>query len=279
MQVKQGDRGQLVRLVQASIGVGVDGAFGPATAAAVAAARAAHGLPPGEVADEALFAALGVGLVRGIDVSHHNGVIDWQAVAASGVKFAWVKCTQNDGYADPMFGANVAAARKVGILCGAYHFAVAERNDAPQEVAWFLRCCGSLQLDLPPVLDLESNPGDLTAAQLCAWADEWRRLVHEATGGDPLLYTGLSFLIDRMGGGRALAPGWRLWVARYNGAADPCTAPYPNLGAFDRYTVWQYTQNGRVPGIGGDVDLDVLPGGVDAIAALCLRADVQGPGN
>lgn len=285
MILERGDHGQFVRLLQLAIGVDADGAFGGKTAAAVDAKRRALGLVAGEFADDRLLDAIGCGVIRGADFSHHNGVIDFARVRAAGIRFCWVKCTQNDGNVDPMFGANVAAARKAGILVGAYHFAVAGRGDAAAEATWFLRCVGSLaRLDLPPVLDLESNPGALNPADLSAWADAWRGYVRDACGIDPLLYTGMAFLHDKLAGGRLLAKGWRLWIARYlgGGAVDPCVEPYTDLGAFDGFTVWQYSQGGRVDGCGGAVDLNYLAGGEAALSSLCAKFYADGlfaPGN
>jgi lysozyme len=61
--------------------------------------------------------------VLGIDVSHHNGEVDWFAVARSDVKFAYVKATDGHGFVDPRFGQSWAQMREAGLLRGAYHFA------------------------------------------------------------------------------------------------------------------------------------------------------------
>lgn len=285
MELKRGDRGQLVGMLQAAIGVAADRAFGPATEAMVVAKRAALKLPSSHVADAALLDALGIGLIRGADVSHHNGAIDFAAMRASGIRFVWIKCTQNDGNADPMFRANVAAARAAGVLVGAYHFAIAGHGDVAAEMAWFLSHLDGLgALDLPAALDVETDPGDLSVAELCAWVEAARDLVCKATGKDPVLYTGSAFLRDQLGGCATMGGGMRLWIARYlgGGAVDPCAPPFTDLGAFDAYTVWQHSDAGTVPGCHGPVDLNWLPGGESALLSLCAPFYADGlsaPGN
>ncbi|HEV7717761.1 MAG TPA: GH25 family lysozyme, partial [Arsenicitalea sp.] len=92
--------------------------------------------------------------VRGIDVSHHQGKIDWPGVAVTGVSFAYIKASEGGDHVDTAFGPNWSGARSVGITVGAYHFFTLCRPGAEQ-AANFLRVLPLDQPMLPPVIDLE----------------------------------------------------------------------------------------------------------------------------
>jgi lysozyme len=273
MLLRYGDNGQIVADLQRVLRVKADGEIGPKTAAACRAFQAAQGLPVGPI-DMRTLAAAGVDPLPGIDVSHWQGKIDWRKVAAAGVRFVFVKASQDETSTDKTFAGNVRGAAGAGLPVGAYHFAWPETHDDPDdEAAGFLRAVepvGDL-LTLPAVLDLEANPGNLSPKALEQWALTWCEAVRTATGRMPLLYSGAgkagSFVNVRLDGGKALAAaGVRLWTARYRGAGavDPGAA----LGAWKRWAIWQWTGHGRVDGIVGDVDRNWLAGGQAALDAL-----------
>lgn len=271
MIYKQGDTGSVVRLIQRAVGADADGVWGPLTTQAVKAWQRANGL-----ADDGVVGKLSLALIlqpepepiHGVDVSHYQGTIDWPPVAAAGVRFAYCKATQGNGGADATFVPNVQRALAAGLLVGAYHFAVPDHRagDAVAEAQACVARMRGLQLQLPPVLDLETNADKLSPAELEQWALDWLAEVQRLTGRRPLLYSCTSFLVARAGRGTRIAKGgYRYWVARYRGgqAVDP--GP---LAAFDDWTIWQNSGHGKVPGISRPVDLDVLHGGEQALAAL-----------
>ena len=92
--------------------------------------------------------------IRGIDVSQHQGTIDWQLVAADDVEFAVIKATEGGDHVDKNFAANFAAARKARLAVGAYHFFTFCRPGAEQ-AANFLATVPRDQPVLPPVVDIE----------------------------------------------------------------------------------------------------------------------------
>src|ERR1700677_3355012 len=95
--------------------------------------------------------------VPGIDVSHYQGDIDWHAVAASGVKFAYIKATEGAAYIDPSFAQNVVGAQAAGVLVGVYHFLTA--GDWLAQASNFLETARA-QLSgpiLPSALDIEET--------------------------------------------------------------------------------------------------------------------------
>jgi lysozyme len=190
------------------------------------------------------------GPLPGIDVSHWQGTIDWNAVAADGVEFAFIKATEGGDYTDPRFAANWAGAQRAGVVRGAYHF-FRPQTDALAQAAHFLRTVQLSPGDLPPVLDVEVTDGR-SAAQIAAGVRAWLQEVERATGRRPILYTRASFWTGQMGGGFGEYP---LWVAHYG-------VSQPNIPAeWSGWTFWQHSDAGRVDGISGDVDLDWFNGG------------------
>lgn len=201
------------------------------------------------------------GHAQGIDVSHYNGNIDWQQVAAAGKTFAFIKATEGTKYQDNQFLINVQGAREANILVGAYHFLNATTADgARQEAANFARALDSAggRLDLPPVMDYENNPKGLTPAQINevahAFLDEMERL----TGRQPIVYTGNVFA-SKFDPTFSM---YKLWVARYSTTQKPTAVP-----AWNNWWAWQYSSTGSVPGIRYQVDLDEYNGTIDELRA------------
>lgn len=189
------------------------------------------------------------GPLPGIDVSHWQGAIDWDAVEDDGVEFAFIKATEGGDYTDPRFAANWAGARQAGVVRGAYHF-FRPQTDAMAQVAHFLRTVQLAPGDLPPVLDVEVTDGR-SAAQIAAGVRTWLQEVERVTGRRPILYTRASFWTGQMGGGFG---GYPLWVAHYGVSS-------PNIPAeWSGWTFWQHSDAGRVDGISGDVDLNWFNG-------------------
>ncbi|GGA27828.1 glycoside hydrolase family 25 protein [Paenibacillus physcomitrellae] len=199
---------------------------------------------------------------KGIDVSHHNGTVNWQRVAASGYSFVFVKASEGTTYKDPTFETNVRGARQAGLLVGAYHFLNAkDRETAINEAANFAAAMsvvgGAASLDLPPVLDYETNPSGISQSELNAVAKAFLTEIERITARKPILYTGNDFAQNfntPMGA-------YDLWVARYN------TQPPWNVPAWSAWTFWQYSQKGSVPGISGAVDLNVFSGSLTELRA------------
>ncbi|QDR80311.1 GH25 family lysozyme [Sporomusa termitida] len=101
-------------------------------------------------------------MIKGIDVSYHNGAVDWQAVAAAGIEFAIIRSSYGLQSKDNMFTKNVAGAKAAGLKVGAYHYSYALCvKDAIQEAAncrEAIDSCGVL-LDLPVFFDMEDADG------------------------------------------------------------------------------------------------------------------------
>jgi lysozyme len=190
---------------------------------------------------------------QGIDVSHHQGNIDWMKVKAGKVDFAFVKATEGLGYIDPQFRRNAAGANAVGIPVGYYHYAHPESNKALDEAKAFVDATKGQPAQLPYVLDLEGESSKLSTVDLTSWALTFMREVKRLTGASVMLYTGAYFAKDEVGAALGEFP---LWVAHYgtNKPLDDST--------WDKWTVFQYTSSGAVPGIVGHVDMNEYNGSV-----------------
>lgn len=197
------------------------------------------------------------GMSRGIDVSSHQGSIDWPAVAASGISFAFIKATEGTDYINPNFAHGWLMARRLGLSRGAYHFADPGENSAEDEAAWFLEQieeAGGLAAGDLLALDLESGSGDLGP-----WTLAWLHAVEREVSFKPLVYTGAWFSVPHNLGAYPDLGQYGLWLAAYQ---EQMPSP-PQPWAF--VAVWQHSDAGQVPGIRGAVDLDLFNGDISRL--------------
>ena len=195
--------------------------------------------------------------IPGIDVSAFQGKIDWQKVADSGIEFAMIRLGYR-GYGqkgtlveDEYAQDNLKGAREAGLELGAYFFSQATTiEEVDEEIAYMLEILGDTELDMPIVFDWEYISDTARTAHVDAPALTEMTLhfcsVMEENGYEPMIYFNwhqsstllyLSELED-----------YPFWLALYT---DRMTYPY-------KIEMWQYTCTGRVPGITGDVDINVF---------------------
>lgn len=193
--------------------------------------------------------------VHGIDVTRWQGDIDWHAVKAAGTRFAFIKATEGGDHLDEKFHANWQGARAAGVPRGAYHFMFWCRP-AVEQAEWFRRNVPAEDDALPPVLDVEWNghsrlcPRKLPKEQALEKINIMLRAMEEHTGKRPIIYTDMTFHKDVLEGE---LPGHAFWLR--STAAEP-RERYTGR----RWSMWQWTTTGRVPGIRGDVDRNVFAG-------------------
>lgn len=199
-------------------------------------------------------------MLTGLDVSHHQGAIDWRAVARAGHAFAWCKASEGRSFRDSRFSANWTGIRANGMVRGAYHFLRSD-SDPVVQARHFLSVVGDLSGSMA-ALDVESSgPSVPTAAQARVFKNEFVR----RTGGHPLvIYTGRWYWRGVLGDpyGADLGP---LWHSAYT------SSPGPLYGGWPRFTFWQYTSTGRSPGVAGNVDLNQFFGDRAALSTLQER--------
>ncbi|MDP4178774.1 MAG: GH25 family lysozyme [Bacillota bacterium] len=192
--------------------------------------------------------------LRGIDVSNHNGNINWKLVKDAGYSFVFIKSTEGCTFVDSFFKSNYENAKANGIITGPYHFA-RPYNDPSREAVFFVNSVKSMngfqKGDLPPVLDIEVNEG-LNNQQISDWIQSFISVVKQETGLQTIIYTYLNFSINYIENIFSNIP---LWFARYDVNVPEDTA------GWNRWTFLQYTDKGTVSGIDSDaVDLNVFYG-------------------
>ena len=190
---------------------------------------------------------------EGIDVSHWQGTIDWLQVAGAGKSFAIAKATEGVGYKDDKYDQNKAGAMGNGLKFGAYHFARPE-NNAVREADWFVDNAAYEPGMLIPTLDLERT-GGRGPTGLTNWTRAWLERVEERLGVKAMIYMSPSFWRTNLNNTRWFADNGYdvLWIAHWH--VQTPTPPAEDWGG-KGWTFWQYTSDGRVPGISGRVDLN-----------------------
>lgn len=176
---------------------------------------------------------------QGIDVSKYQGTIDWTTLAKSKkVKFVYIRATEGTSIKDPKYKANLDSARNAKILVGSYHV-YSSKTSASTQFANFKSVVLKKKQDLIPVLDIE---GYYSGRLNMAHVDKILQLMEKEYGAKPMIYTSEMVFKEHFSGKKYSA--YHFFIAKYKGT--------PNV----RYTLWQYSRSGRVPGISGAVDLD-----------------------
>ena len=217
--------------------------------------------------------------ILGIDASKYQGTVSWGAVAADGIRFAFLKATDGRATLDPSYAQNANGARGAGIRIGAYHFARPDGtpDDAVAEARFFVQNAVIDAGSLPPVLDIEES-GGLGAVALTQWALDFLNEVVALTGVRPLVYTSPNGWKVRFGNTDAVGrAGFDLWVADWRANPSP-EVPGGNWGGRG-WTFWQYTDCGRVDGIATCVDMDRFKGSsLNAVTLRSLSVTTSGEG-
>jgi len=208
-------------------------------------------------------------MLPGIDVSHFQLTVDWGAVAASGIQFCFIKATEGAANVDPRFLENWRGAGAAGLARGAYHF-FHPSVPASTQVESFIRTVVRLEPgDLPPVLDLEVPLAWAGIEQgACApLALQWLETVESRLGVTPIVYLSPAFATEILRNAPALER-FPVWLAHYTDAAAPDVAK-----PWNSWTFWQYTREGKAPGVTLPVDLDRFNGTLDDLKALAVKPE------
>lgn len=190
------------------------------------------------------------GSMVGMDISMHQDGIN---VGASGAEAVFVKATEGSGYVDPCFRQHADAVLASGKLLGLYHFSWNSANSVSEEVDTFLGAVGPYLGKAVLCLDFEDPNGVWNVA----WAEEWLDTVKARTGYTPIIYMYANAATTY--GWESVASRYWLWIAGYPGDSPSnlinVSCPYdPGHGWW--LFGWQYTDEGRVSGYGGNVDLN-----------------------
>lgn len=190
-------------------------------------------------------------MLSGIDVSVYQGQIDWAAVKDSGsVDFAYAKATEGANEIDPAFARNQQVCAERGIPFGAYHFFHPE-IDGETQARHFLTVAKPKVGQLIPMVDVEIDSG-CSPAEIIEQLAKFDRYCEGILKAKIIIYTDYGFWQSNVNGSDAFS-GHQLWIAEYNHDKQPTL---PN--GWSDWAIWQHSSSGSVPGIVGDVDLDVL---------------------
>ena len=193
----------------------------------------------------------------GVDVSHHQGTIDWEQVRDAGYEFAFLRIgyrgygTAGSMNMDREFYTNLQNAQKAGLDVGVYFFSQAiNEEEAAEEAAFVLKALGDRELQLPVVYDPESIveaeartddvPGEQFTKNTLVFCD-----LIEKAGYDVMIYSNMLWEAYQFDLGQL--QDYPIWYADY--------APLPQTPYHFDY--WQYTNKGTVPGVSGVIDLDI----------------------
>lgn len=188
---------------------------------------------------------------EGIDVSTWQGDnIDWNAVKNSGIEFVMIRSNFGWTGVDKRFKQNIEGAKAAGLKVGVYLYSYATNvTEASWEFDNLMRTISGYELDYPVAYDLEDPKaqGNLSVNELTDIAVTFCEKVKQA-GYTPMVYGSVSWLENKLDYNRIRD--YKIWVAQYNSV---CQYDYD-------YNIWQYTSQGKVDGIDGDVDRNICYG-------------------
>ena len=219
--------------------------------------RAMHSMPKGATA-------------QGIDVSEHNGTIDWQSVKDAGIDFAILRVgfagDTSGGRLDNYFRRNVSECERLGIPYGVYLYSYARNEDEAQaEARLMLSALKGHSPTLPVYYDLEERKTNADGSPMWTPFNDPSKLASiaktfcgqiAAAGYKPGIYANVNWFKNYLTDPCFLSSGWSIWTAQYwyGGRYDECLGLTPDAPA--KYDCWQYSSRGSVPGVSSDVDVN-----------------------
>jgi uncharacterized protein with LGFP repeats/GH25 family lysozyme M1 (1,4-beta-N-acetylmuramidase) len=202
--------------------------------------------------------------IQGLDVSGHQPSVDWQQQWNMGARFAYVKATEGNYYKNPSYAAQYQGSRSVGMIRGAYHFAIPNWSSGADQARYFVQNGGGWSADgytMPPVLDFEFNPYEgrtingfyfgntcynMSPAQLTSWVRDFGNTMQSLTGRLPVIYTNTSWWNQCLGNPAGFGD-YPLWVAAYPSSPTNNAGPVPTA-SWSTYSMWQYSSTGPFAG-------------------------------
>lgn len=184
----------------------------------------------------------------GIDISHHQGSIDWKELLEDNhydtiIDFVYCKTSEGTDYPDKQWKRNRKELKKLHVRHGAYHYF--RTSDPKKQAEFFLKQWKPDSGDLPPMLDVEyecmKNPHLIHAMQT------WLTIVEEKSGLKPIIYTSLNLFRTKF---KNVFQNYKFWVASYG--IKPTVIDHDN-----RIIHWQFSTKGKLPGMKTRVDMNV----------------------
>lgn len=201
--------------------------------------------------------------IHGIDISHHQYYINWDSLETTRfnpvpLTFIFMKATEGDDFVDRQFDTYFDQARKHGFTRGAYHF-FSPDSDPVEQAQLFISNVDLTTGDLPPVLDVE-RAGDEDKEIFAEKVLKWLRYTEKHYGVSPIIYASKKFKDKYLSDSRFSS--YPYWIAHYYKES----LDYDNAWSF-----WQHTDIGMVPGIKGDVDMNVFNGNAGDLDMMLIK--------
>lgn len=190
-------------------------------------------------------------MVYGLDVSQYQGQIEWENAKivedTFQLQFVFIRATAGKDKLDSRFHENWKNAKAADFICGAYHYYRPNENSLLQAEN-FIKHVRLKKGDFPPVLDIENLPKVQSMDSLKMGLKRWLTKVENHYKIKPIIYSGEKYFNDFL---EDEFKGYTFWIANYNFFVEDCK---------DHWTFWQFTEKGSVPGINGNVDLNIYNG-------------------
>lgn len=190
-----------------------------------------------------------VGGIYGIDVSHHQGKIEWEKVKKwknKKLDFVYIKATEGATYIDRTYKTNIKEAKENDFLVGSYHY-FRTTSSIENQFQNFIKTIDKSKQDLIPLIDVEEKT-NWTNKEFHKNFKAFLNMVENYFGQKPMIYTVNSFYNLNLSG---KYKEYHFLIGRYGENA-------PNMRDKTSWTIWQFSETGKVEGIPKDVDIDVL---------------------
>lgn len=190
---------------------------------------------------------------RGIDISEFQGEIDFEEVRRSGIEAVYIRVGAGE-YTDEYFAENYERAKAAGLKIGFYHYVTARSvEEGRRQARFFASLAAGREPDMRLAMDFEYF-GSLSVSQINAISEAYLDELTALTRREAVIYSDLSNARNIFS--RALAEKYPLWAAQY-GADEPSAN-----GKWREWVGFQYTDEGRVGGIYGNVDRNIFTEGI-----------------
>ena len=202
--------------------------------------------------------------IHGIDVSRYQGSINWNRlrnamIERSPIRFIIIKSTEGGNHIDTNFRENFSNAKEAGFIRGAYHF-WSNNSTARRQAYYFLAMVHLEPGDLPPVLDIENKPQNISTEEFQQNILTWLHIVEDKYHVKPIIYTYYKFKDLYLSDSRF--DDYPYWIAHYY---------VDKMEYKGDWKFWQHTDAGRLPGINGYVDLDIYNGSFYDLQQLLIQ--------
>lgn len=204
--------------------------------------------------------------IHGIDISHYQENIDWDALSNAMIKgcpvrFIIMKSTEGADNLDETFYENYQSAGDYGFIRGAYHF-WSNKSSAREQAYYFLDKVHLNEGDLPPILDVEHKPKDESTEDFQRDVLTWLHIVEDKYHVKPIIYTYYKFKQSYLAA--PVFDDYPYWIAHYYVEKVEYKGPWK---------FWQHTDAGRLPGIKGYVDFNIYNGSYYDLKKLTIGND------